>query len=189
MLEALLRQYGYLVVYLGTLIEPDATLVAASVLAHRGYFRIEFVWIIAALATITMSEFWFWLARSRGREMVDRLSQSSPRYAKVRGWVERNGDVLVFFSRFLWGFRLAIASACGASGVRPLRFVAVDTAGAIFWTAIVGTVGYAIANAVGQAIQQLWKYADAIALAIVGTVAVIAFVRWYRTREPTIANR
>ncbi|MDZ4798360.1 MAG: DedA family protein [Bryobacteraceae bacterium] len=177
MIEQLLRQYGYLFVYVGTLFEPDATLVASIFLAHRGYFQIGFVWFFATLATISMSQFWFWLARQRGRAMLDRMTASSPRYARVRGWVERNGNVLVFFSRFLWGLRLAIAASCGATGVSPVRFLIVDTAGALFWTAVVGTVGFAIAQAMGRAIHYLRPYEDAIALGIVGVLALFAFSR------------
>jgi membrane protein DedA with SNARE-associated domain len=185
-IENLLREYGYFFVYFGTLFEPDATLVASTFLAHRGYFQIGFVWFIATLSTISMSQFWFWLARRKGRELLDRMTASSPRYAKVRGWVERNGDVLVFASRFLWGLRLAIASSCGATGVRPIRFFVVDTAGAVVWTGVVGTVGFAIAQAMGRAIHYLRPYEDAIALGIVGALALFAF---WRRREAHVEVR
>src|SRR5689334_17845157 len=147
MLENLLRQYGYFVVYVGTLFEPDATLISATFLAHRGYMKIGLVWIFATLSTISMSQFWFWLARRKGREMIERMSVTNKRYAKLRRWVDPRTDLLVFFSRFLWGLRVAIDSACGASRVSAVRFMAVDSAGAIVWTAVIGTVGYAIAHA------------------------------------------
>jgi membrane protein DedA with SNARE-associated domain len=179
-IEQLLRDFGYLFVYAGTLFEPDATLVAASFLAHKGYFHIGLVWLVATLSTISMSQFWFWLARRKGRDLLDKMTESSPRYAKVRGWVERNGDVLIFFSRFLWGLRLAIAASCGATGVRPIRFFAVDTAGAVVWTAIIGTVGFAIAKAIGRFLHYLRPYEDGIAVAVVGAIALVAL---WRQRE------
>ncbi len=178
MIENLLRQYGYVIVYLGSLVEPDATLVAASFLARREYFHLASVWLLATLGTVTASHFWFWLARSRGRHLLSRITESNPRYEKVRGWVERNSTILIFAARFLWGTRIAITAACGASGVHPVRFVVVDAAGALVWTAVVGTVGFAIARAVGRAFQFVKPYHDAVALAIVGLVALVAL--WKR---------
>lgn len=183
MIESLLRQYGYLFVYVGTLFEPDATLVAATFLAHRGYFQPPFVLLVACLATISMSQFWFWLARKRGQAMLDRMSASNPRLARVRGWVERNGLILVFFSRFLWGLRLAIASANGAIGVSPVRFALVDTAGAILWTAIIGTIGYSIAQALGRFYKNIREHEIIYALLLLLAISLFALWRQQEARQ------
>jgi membrane protein DedA with SNARE-associated domain len=177
MLEHLLRQYGYLVVYFGTLFEPDATLISATFLAHRGYLHIGLVWFVATVSTVSMSQFWFWLGRNKGRDLIDKMSEKNRRYARIRRWISRRGDVLVFFARFLWGLRLAITSACGASGFSPLRFAAIDMAGAILWTALIGTVGFAIAQAIGRAFRHLRRYEDVIALGLLGAVALVAMWR------------
>lgn len=183
MLERLLQQYGYWMVYFGTLFEPDATLVAALFFAHRGYLQTPVVFGIAWLATVTMSEAWFWVARRQGQAMLDRMTERHPRYARVRRWVEANGYVLVFFSRFIWGLRMAIAAASGATGMKASRFVAIDCAGATLWVAVIGTVGYAIAHALGQLWRGVRKHDDAIALTVVGVIGLVALWHgWARRR-------
>jgi membrane protein DedA with SNARE-associated domain len=177
MLEHLLEQYGYWFVYFGTLVEADATVVTATFLAHRGYLRIPFVLAVAGLSTITVSHVWFWLARKRGRAMLERMTGRHKRYARVRGWVETNGYVLVFFSRFLWGLRLAIPAACGATGMKASRFAMIDAAGAVLWAGIIGTVGYAIAQAISRVWDNIRKHEDVIALGLLAVVSLIAMWR------------
>jgi membrane protein DedA with SNARE-associated domain len=177
MLEHLLQQYGYWFVYFGTLVEADATVITATFLARRGYLQIPLVLTVAGASTITVSQIWFWLARKRGQTLLERMSARHKRYARVRRWVETNGYVLVFFSRFLWGLRLAIPAACGATGMKAGRFAIIDAAGAVLWAGIVGTVGYAIAHAISRAWGNIRKHEDAIALGLLAVVSLIAMWR------------
>src|SRR4051812_84591 len=141
MLEHLVQQHGYIFVYLGTLLEADATVIAATFLAHRGYLKIPMVLLIAGLATITVSHVWYWLARKRGQKMLAKMTARHKRYARLKDWVCNNGYLLVFFCRFMWGLRLAIPAACGATGMRASIFAVVDFAGAVFWVGVIGTAG------------------------------------------------
>jgi len=177
MLEHLLQQHGYIFVYIGTILEADATVIAATFLAHRGYMRMAGVLIIAALASVTVSHIWFWLARRRGQSMLERMTSRHKRYGRLRDWVCRNGYVLVFCCRFMWGLRLAIPAACGATGMHAGRFALVDAAGAAVWIMIVGTAGYAIAHAIASMWANIRRYEDVIALTLLGIVSLVMMWR------------
>src|SRR5215213_7891983 len=128
----LFLHFGYAMVFIAAAIEGDATLLTATYLAHRGYLDIVPVVIAATLGSISVNQIYFWAARRYGQERVAAL-RLRPIYARVLGWIGRFGLPLVLTSRFIYGCRIAIPVACGATGMSPTRFIAGDMAGAIIW--------------------------------------------------------
>src|SRR5262245_48862195 len=116
MLAAVILQYGYALVFVAAAIEGDATLLTATFLAHRGYFKLDLVIFVAATATIAANQVYFWLGRRYGTQRVS--AHSTHHMAqRVMDWLHRYGTPLVIGSRFVYGFRVAIPLAAGASGM------------------------------------------------------------------------
>ena len=66
-MESLLLKYGYALLFLGVAFEGEAVLLAAALLAHRGFFRLPVVIAVAVAANSLADQFYFQLARLRGR--------------------------------------------------------------------------------------------------------------------------
>jgi len=144
----LLSSYGYLVVFLGSIFEGDATLLAASFLAHRHVLSLAAVIVTATIASTAWNELIFYFSRKGGRSFLDKRVARHPAYERVHRWVRRRSVVLLLFSRYLFGFRLAIPVACGATGMRAPTFTAVNVAGAVIWAIPIGLIGFFLGNAV-----------------------------------------
>jgi membrane protein DedA with SNARE-associated domain len=168
--EALLT-YGYVLVFLGTIIEGDATLLAAAFLAHQGHFNLMGVLLVAALATTLANEGYYFLARRH----ADRLPGNGL-VDKVRQEVQRRGALLLFFSRFIFGLRIAIPAACGVTGMGRRKFLALNAAGAALWVGVLGLAGYSG----GRLAASLWRgvreYDWAIACGL--ALAAMAWAIW-----------
>ena len=170
----------YLLLFLGTLIEADAALVAAAFLAHRGRLSLAIVIPVCIAATFTANQFWFWLARLRGRAYLERKLQSDRRFQRIHGWLKRRGTVLVPGSRFLYGFRAAIPAVYGASGMSPLTFTWLDAASALIWGVVVGFAGYAFGGTLEALLPTLRRYEVAV---VVGLLAIGAAAALRRQRR------
>ena len=188
MLQAAILRYGYAMLFAGAMFEGDASLITGAFLAHRGYFSTPLVILTAALASSAANHVYFWTARTRGREAVKRHLDSG----RVPRWLGRalgeRAAPLLFGSRFLYGFRLAIPAACGASGMRPATFTAVDVGGALLWATVIGLAGYAIGHGLETWLEDLRRHEWPIAGALlVATLVVLAFRGrdWYGTRVLT----
>ncbi len=66
-METLLIKFGYLVLFVGVAIEGEFVLLAAAYLAHRGYFNLILVILVATFANWAASQIYYAIARSRGR--------------------------------------------------------------------------------------------------------------------------
>jgi membrane protein DedA with SNARE-associated domain len=164
-MEDHLRQFGYVFIFLGSILEGDATLLAASFLAHRRHFHLPTVIAVAGAATILFNQMVYFLARNRGRAFLERKVGQHHRYCRVRDWVQRRSVVLLLFSRYIFGFRLAIPAACGMSGMSPVRFAVTNALGAALWAVPLGIAGYLMGEFLAIFWSELRQYDWHIAVA------------------------
>ena len=176
-MEDAILQYGYLAVFLIAAIEGEAALVAGAVLAQRGHLSFGMAVFASFAGTFLIAEVMYHLARLQGRDRVLARAGDNPKFQRVEQWLERRGNPLVFFARFLWGIRIWIPVACGVGGVKPGRFLLWNVAGALFWTALIAPIGYYF----GEALETLGPEAQFAALAATG-IAVLA-VMWGVIRQ------
>jgi len=175
MLAAVILRYGYALVFVAAAVEGDATLLTATFLAHRGYLKLDLVIVVAAAATVTINQVYFWLARAYARERVAAWRASRTMHP-ILNRIDRHGTLLVFFSRFVYGFRIAIPAACGATGMSPARFAIGDVAGSVVWSVVVGLAGFAIGQLLDRLLDDLRRYEWWIALALFcGVLIVLAW--------------
>ena len=182
MLLDLFMRYGYAMVFVAATLEPDATLLASTFLAHRGYLDFRFVILIVVAATVTANQVYFWVARGYGQTRLAGM-RSLRLYGRAIGWISRYRIALTLGSRFIYGFRIAIPMAGGASGMSPLLFTVVDVIGAIVWAGIVGSAGYALGHLLEAVLDDLRRYEWWIAAALFTIVLVL--VTWEHARART----
>jgi membrane protein DedA with SNARE-associated domain len=175
--EHLLVQYGYLFVFFGSIIEGDATLLAASFLANRGHFELVYVMLLGAIGSTLFNEAAFHTARRAGKPFLERQAAKHKRYHGVQEWVCRRAVLLLLFSRYVYGFRMAIPIACGAVGMRPLVFALVNALGAVLWVVPVCIVGYAFGHLLSAFWAGVRHYEWHIAVGLL--VLLTAILAWF----------
>lgn len=176
MIENELLHYGYLFVFLGTIVEGDATLLTAAFLAHRGYFRFSLVLLIAALTTIVASQIYFLTARRAGAKMLDTMGARGGKTQRIIAWSHKHAGLLLVASRFMIGFRTLIPVICGATGMGTMRFAIWNAAGAGIWTAVFGAVGYLGGQALSIFFKDIRNYEKPLAAMM--ALAIISLILW-----------
>ena len=112
--------YGYVLVFFGSLVEGDATLMTAAFLSHQGHLSFLGVLATAALASTLLNETVYHLSRTRSRQYFERkISRTS----KVRTSSGLDSQPIraasVVLSIPLW------LSTCHTSGMRRYRDAAI----------------------------------------------------------------
>jgi membrane protein DedA with SNARE-associated domain len=169
----ILLRYAYVALFVGCIVEGDATLITAGFLAHRGFLRLWLVILVAAVATTMANEFYYRVARIHGKDVFRQKADRDPRLARVRNWIQSRGGLLLFCSRFMWGFRIAIPVACGAVAMRRTRFSAINAAGAIVWAVPVGLAGYFLGHGLELWLVHIRRYEWRIAALLLFGVFIV----------------
>jgi membrane protein DedA with SNARE-associated domain len=169
--------YGYILVFFGSMLEGDASLITAAFLAHQGKLNFGGVLATAGIASTLLNEAVYHLARSRSRKYFERRITKHPKYSRVQDWIRRRSTVLLLFCRYIFGFRLAIPAACGMTGMNPLAFSVLNIVGAALWVLPLGYVGYAF----GGVIAKFWggvrdyEWHIAVALLAIGWIFLLRY--------------
>jgi lysylphosphatidylglycerol synthetase-like protein (DUF2156 family)/membrane protein DedA with SNARE-associated domain len=175
--EALLARYGYLILFPGIVVEGEAFLLAGAFMAHRGVFDLPIVIAVAMAATMCGDQLYYRAARARGRAWLERRKGSRAKYAKWIDMTERRGVWLLLASRWTFGLRIVIPAACGAVGMRPAVFTAVDFVAVLIWACTLGLAGYYSGAAVERHLKDIQHVGIWVLLALALCVAAVMGAR------------
>jgi lysylphosphatidylglycerol synthetase-like protein (DUF2156 family)/membrane protein DedA with SNARE-associated domain len=175
--EALLARFGYLILFPGIVVEGEAFLLAGAFMAHRGLLDLPIVIAVAVAATMSGDQLYYRAARSRGRSWLERRKGSRAKYAKWIDLTARRGVWLMLASRWTFGLRIVIPAACGAVGMRPAVFTAVDFVAVLIWALTLGLAGYYSGAAIEKHLKDIQHVGIWVLLAVVLCVAAVIGAR------------
>ena len=176
-LQAILENYGYIVVFLGALLEGETVLIMAGFATHRGLLALPWVVAVAALGGFLGDQFFFTLGRYRGRQMLTRWPSLQRQAARVEGLVQRHSTWLIVAVRFMYGLRVAGPVLIGMSGVSHLKFIVLNAIGALVWAITVAGLGYVFGQAVEMMLHDARRYELALLVSIAAAGAVVWAIR------------
>lgn len=143
------REWGYIAVFLGSIIEGESIVLTASALAAFGYLSIYKIFFIALSTTIVVDQALFWVGYKAGTEWIVR---KFPKIEKTRNRVFNllhKMDVMFIFSfRFIYGIRVASPLIIGSARINPKRFMIYNALSGICWAFVSCFLGYTIADVV-----------------------------------------
>ena len=186
-LAALIANYGYYALFVGTFLEGEAILLAAGFAAHRGMLSLPWVIVIAFIAGTLGDQLAFWLGRRHGEAIVSRFPRLAARVPQARALIARHHTWLILMVRFMYGLRIAGPIVLGMSGIASFRFAVLNMIGAMFWAVIVAFAGYWFGAAMEWLFTDLKRFEEAVLAGILMVGAGYALWRRYKER-PTAAS-
>jgi len=157
----------------GLPVPGETALIAFGVLASQGHYSIAVVIAVAATAAIIGDNLGYTVARTGGRDLLERWGPVRSYTHKVLPRAEtmmaRHGGKMVFFGRFIAVLRFAASWVAGLSRMEWRRFLFFNAAGGICWATLVGLVAYYGGDAAASALRRYGLIAAVvIALILVG---------------------
>jgi lysylphosphatidylglycerol synthetase-like protein (DUF2156 family)/membrane protein DedA with SNARE-associated domain len=180
--ELLLLKYGYLLLFVGVIVEGEVVLIAGSFLASRGYFSIGTVALVALAANTLSAQFYYTAARVRGRGWFEGRFEERSAYRRIINWVGTRDNWLLLISRFLFGFRIVIPAACGAFGMPAVRFTIINIFAGLLWVVPTALAGYYFGEKATTFIRGARHYTMTAGL-FCGLAAIALFLAWRHIRR------
>ena len=180
-LQTLIEQYGYLAIFIGTLLEGETVLLLGGFAAHRGYLELPWVIAIATAGGFLGDQILFFLGRRHGAHILARFPSWQDRAKRVHALFQRFHAPLIVLVRFLYGLRIVGPIVIGSSGVPPARFFIYNLIGAVIWALLFGVLGFVFGHAVTLALADIQNYEEIV----LGAIALISIALWgyFRKRK------
>ncbi|CAH6636836.1 MULTISPECIES: DedA family protein [Pseudocitrobacter] len=181
-IPALISQYGYAVLVLGSMAEGETVTLLGGVAAHQGLLRFPLVVISVALGGMIGDQVLYLLGRHFGGRMLKRYSRQHTKIRKAQRLIQRHPYLFVIGSRFMYGFRIIGPLLIGASRIPPKLFLPLNIVGALLWALIFTTLGYVGGEVIAPWLHDLDAHLKHWIWVILAVAVVLALRWWFKRR-------
>ena len=185
MVSSLVVSYGYLAIFVGTLLEGETILLAAGFAMHRGMLDWRLVLIVAILGATIGDQCAFLLGRWKGTELIARFPALERNVDRVKSLMERYHALFILIVRFLYGLRIAGPLVLGSGSLPLIRFALLNLVGAVLWASIVLGAGYSFGLAVEAMLADVKRYEEIVLIGIL----IVGLLYWIWRRTLTSSRK
>ncbi|MBF0628021.1 MAG: DedA family protein [Magnetococcales bacterium] len=169
--EGFLREYGYIVLFVGTFLEGETMVLVAGYLAKTGVLDLNLVILASFSGTYFGDQLYFFIGRRWGHLLVKRASSEvwQRRTARVMELLQKYNTWFILGFRFVYGVRNVTPFALGATPLPAIRFMLLNAIAAIVWATSFAYGGYVFGHAMEGFMEQFKHYFfAAIGLLLIG---------------------
>lgn len=185
----LIQKFGYLALFIGTILEGETILVAAGFAAHRGFLNLVVVWAIAFSGSVIGDQIFFYIGRFKGKAFLAKKLSWKLQVDRVNKYISRYQNSLILFFRFFYGMRTIVPFALGLGNIKISKFIILNALGAAVWAICVGTAGYLFGSVLAGLLGDLRHLELHIMAAILLGGMLLWLVRLYIKRRKLSKSR
>jgi membrane protein DedA with SNARE-associated domain len=178
-IEQLLNHYGYLAIFIGSILEGETILTLAGFFVHKGYLLFIPSILCAAVGGMFGDQVCFFLGRYYGTRLLQHFPKLDPLVEKTDRLLCRHSSIIIIGVRFMYGLRIAGPIAIGMSKVTFLRFLVLNTLGALFWATIIISFGYLFGQSAQWLFAQFQQYTKLLFVILLLIAVITLSIYWY----------
>lgn len=179
-LEQLLADYGYLVLFIGTLLEGETVLILAGVAAQQGYLSYPYVVLTAFSGGFLGDQVFFFLGRYYGAILLERFPSWKAKTDRIHAMTERYHAAIILLIHFMYGLRTVGPAALGTGPIPTWKFSLYNLISVAVWAVLVGGLGMVF----GGTAELILHKAEQYQLVLLAAALIAAgIVVYYRRRQ------
>jgi membrane protein DedA with SNARE-associated domain len=159
----LFQQHGYLIIFAGTFLEGETTLVLGGLLAHRDYLNFWLVVGTATLASYLGHVVFYFLGKTSSPWILNRFPGLRFRIEQAEYMIRRYETLSLFSTQYVFGIRLASALTFGILGMKKAKFLSLQLVSCLVWAVLFASIGYWV----GESCEDLIKNIERALLVII----------------------
>lgn len=141
-IDVFLQNYGYLAVFIGSLLEGEFIVITAGAVAYSGVLSIHQVILYAFIGTLCAEQCFFYIGRFLGQKVLHRFPRFHERIELAFKLLREYQNSFILACRFIYGIRIVSPFIIGSAGVHPARFAILNVLAAGIWAIISAYIGY-----------------------------------------------
>ncbi len=153
----LLKEYGYIILFLWSILEGEMGLIMGGILSHTGDMQYFMTIFVAGLGGFTGDQIYFYIGRFNKGYIQRKLHKQRLKFAIAHLLLKKYGWPIIFLQRYMYGLRTVIPMSIGVTKYSSKKFAIINILSAWVWAFITVTPAYYF----GAEILELLSYAKA----------------------------
>ncbi len=176
-MEELIRDWGYIILFLYSFGGGFVALVVAGILSYSGELNIVIAMVVAGTANFIGDQFLFIVARNNKHQAKKMMEKHKRKIAMSHLLMRKYGTWVIFFQKYIYGIKTLIPLAMGLTKYDYKKFILFNALATIVWALIIGGASYSLGELVYTYIDEIKAYVPFVVGAIV--LAVYFLFRKY----------
>ena len=172
-MEDLIRDWGYIVLFLYSFGGGFVALVVAGILSYSGELNIVMVLIVAGIANFIGDQFLFTIARKNKSQAKEMMKKHQRKIAMAHLLMRKYGSAVIFLQKYIYGIKTLIPLAMGLTKYDIKKFAFFNIFATIAWTLIIGISSYMLGELVYKYLEEFKTYGIVFVVLILLVVAYI----------------
>jgi membrane protein DedA with SNARE-associated domain len=135
-------KWGYLAVFLGSLIEGESIILPAGYFASQGCLSLYKIILIAFVGTVIADQTLFVVGKKFGQRLLKKFPHFQKPAEKALRFLEVYDTWFMLTFRFIYGIRIISPVVIGLSHIQFVRFSILNIIAAAIWSVVSCSVGY-----------------------------------------------
>jgi len=170
-MEELIKDWGYIVLFLYSFGGGFLALAVAGVLSYAGDLNIYITLLVAGSANFIGDQFLFMLARNNKAQAKAMMGKHQRKIALAHLMMRKYGSIVVFLQKYVYGIKTLIPLAMGLTKYDAKKFMFFNVFATIIWTLVVGIASYMLGELVYTYTDQFKTYGIAFVVVILFTLS------------------
>ena len=179
-LVSFVENWGYLAVFLGSMIEGESIIFIAGFFAHEGVLTLPKIIIVSFLGSLIADQALYYVGRHYGNHVIDRFPSLRPRADKAFKLLNRYDTIFILSFRFIYGIRTISPLIIGTSGVSIARYSYLNFVAALFWSITSCVLAYFFAHLIMEYFHLMPKII--LGLLVVGGSIGYFILKWRKRK-------
>lgn len=145
--QALIQEYGYWAVLLGTFLEGETILLLGGVAAQMGALDVSLVMLSAFVGSTSGDQLYYFIGRWKGQALLDRFPRWKRPASRVGEHIKRHQNLIILAFRFFYGLRNVSPFVLGIYRISIPKFVTLNIIGAALWAFSFTMLGFLLGEA------------------------------------------
>jgi len=166
-LEEIIKDWGYLALFLYSFGGGFVGLVVAGVLSFAGDLNLFICMLVAGISNFIGDQFLFYMARSNKAYAKDTMKKFGRKVALAHLWMRRYGSTVVFFQKYIYGIKTLIPLAMGLTKYSFQKFTIYNIFASTIWAIVVGYASFMMGEVILTYAEEYKYYGIGVILLLV----------------------
>ena len=157
-MDELIKEWGYIVLFLYSFGGGFIALIAAGVLSYTGDLNIYITLLVAGSSNFLGDQFLFLMARNNKHFAKDIMKKHRRKVAYAHLMLKKQGSKAIFLQKYIYGVKTLIPLAIGLTKYEQSKFLFYNFFATIVWVLVFGISSYMLGETVMEFVEEFKTY-------------------------------